>query len=387
MPEIIIIGAGVIGTSIAYHLGKCGCRDVLVLEKNRIGSGSTERCPGGIRQQFTTETNIRLSMESVRFFEHFVEETGHPADFRQHGYLMLATSEDELDSFRRNVDRQRKWGLKVDLLSPQEVMELVPGLAVEDALGATYCPTDGYADPYSVVSGFAAAARRLGVKIREEIEVTGIELSGEKIAGVLTTEGRLEAPVVVNAAGPYAGIAGRMAGLAIPVRPSRRHLFITGPLANRPEASAIACHPRLPMVVDFHNGFWFRREGPCLLFGMRNPDEPEGLATPVDWDFFTDTLGPVACRRLPCLGDLGIMRGQAGLHADTPDCMAIMGEAPGIPGLYLACGFSGHGFMHSPAVGRIMADVILRRKVSPDVVPLSIERFRRRVEIKESAFI
>jgi len=386
MPEIIIIGAGVIGTSIAYHLGKCGCRDVLVLEKDCIGSGSTERCPGGIRQQFATEINIGLSMESVRFFEHFAEETGHPADFRQHGYLMLATSEDELDTFRRNVNRQREAGLKVDLISPREVMELVPGLAVADVLGATYCPTDGYADPYSVVSGFAAAARRLGVKIREEIEVTGIEFSGDRVAGVLTNRGRLEAPVVVVAAGPYAGIVGRMAGLAIPVRPSRRHLFITGPLADHPGASAIA-RGTLPMVVDFHNGFWFRREGQCLVFGMRNPDEPEGLAATVDWDFFADSLAPVACHRLPCLSDLGIMRGQAGLHADTPDCMAIMGEAPGIPGLYLACGFSGHGFMHSPAVGRIIADVILGRRVSPDMTPVSLERFRRRVEIKESAFI
>jgi sarcosine oxidase subunit beta len=380
MPEVIIIGAGVIGTSIAYHLAKQGCRDVAILEKNYIGSGSTEKCAGGVRQQFATEVNIRLSMESVRFFAHFEEETGHTADFRQHGYLMLATSEGELEIFRQNVERQRKLGLEVQLISPQEAAELAPGLNVEDILGATFCPTDGYADPYSVVSGLAAAARRLGVKIHEDTEVTGIELTDDKVKRVLTTRGEFETPVVVNAAGAYAGIIGRMVGLDIPIHPSRRHLFITEPLVFH--------QPDLPMVVDFHHGFWFRREGSCLVFGMRNPDEPEGFSTSVDWDFFADTLAPVASQRLPLLRETGIMKGQAGLHADTPDYMAILGEAPAIAGLYLACGFSGHGFMHSPAVGRVMADLILKgRTFLPNVHSLSLDRFQHRVQGRESAYI
>lgn len=387
MPDVIIIGAGVVGTSIAYHLAKCGCQDVVVLEKDYIGSGSTERCPGGIRQQFSTETNIRLSMESVKFFEHFEEETEHAADFRQHGYLMLATSKDELDTFRRDVDLQRKLGLKVYLLSPPEIRDFVPGLNVEDILGATFCPTDGYADPYSVVSGFASAAKRLGVKVYEETEVTGIELTNDKVKGVLTTRGKFEAPIVVNAAGPYAGIVGRMVGLDIPIHPSRRHIFITEPLFSRPNRLESLNQPKLPMVVDFHNGFWFRREGPGLLFGMRNPDEPEGFSTSVDWHFFADTLAQVACHRLPGLSDIGIMRAQAGLHSDTPDYMAILGETPMIHGLYLACGFSGHGFMHSPAVGRLMADLILGRAPLSNTWSLSLDRFNYQVEPRESAFI
>ena len=388
MPDVIIIGAGVVGTSIAYHLAKRGCRDVVVLEKNYIGSGSTERCPGGIRQQFSTETNIRLSMESVGFFEHFEEETGHAADFHQHGYLMLATSKNDMDTLYQSAALQRKLGLKVALLSPLEILELVPSLNVEDILGATFCPTDGYADPYSVVSGFASAARKLGVKVYEETEITSIELTNNKVNGVLTTTGNFKSPIVVNAAGPYAGIIGEMVGLDIPIHPLRRHLFVTEPLFDRPNQPENPNRPNLPMVIDFHNGFWFRRESSGLLFGMRNPDELEGFSTSVDWHFFINTLAQVACHRLPCLSDAGIMRGQAGLHSDTPDYMAILGETPLIHGLYLACGFSGHGFMHSPAVGRLMADLILGRVTSPfDAELLGLDRFDRHIEPRESAFI
>ncbi|MFQ5996849.1 MAG: NAD(P)/FAD-dependent oxidoreductase [Dehalococcoidales bacterium] len=388
MPEIIIIGAGVVGASIAYHLAKQGCQDVTVLEKNYVGSGSTEKCAGGIRQQFSTEINIKLSMESVKFFERFEEETGHTADFRQHGYLLLATSERELAAFHQNVAVQRKLGLEVQLISPQEVAELVPGLNVEDILGATFCPTDGYADPYSVVSGFASAAKRLGVGILEETEVTGIELIGDKVKGVLTTRGKFEASVAVNAAGPYAGVVGKMAGLDIPVQPSRRHLFITEPLFRHRQHFDGFNRSNLPMVVDFHNGFWFRREGSCLIFGMRNPDEPQGFSTSVDWEYFSDVLAPAASQRLPRLKDIGIMKGQAGLHSDTPDCMAILGEGSTIDGLYLACGFSGHGFMHSPAVGRLIADLILGEKtLSLAAYSLALDRFHHQVQQKESAYI
>jgi sarcosine oxidase subunit beta len=388
MPEIIIIGAGVIGTSIAYHLAKHGCQDVVVLEKNYIGSGSTETCPGGIRQQFSTEINIRLSMESVGFFEHFEEETGHPADFNQHGYLIIATSKNDLDTLYESVALQQTLGLEIALLSPMEILELVPNLNVEDILGATFCPTDGYADPYSVVSGFASAARKLGVKVYEETEVIGIELTNNNINGVLTTTGNFKAPIVVNAAGPYAGIIGKMVGLDIPIHPSRRHIFITEPLFNRPNQPKSPNRPNLPMVIDFNNGYWFRRESASLLFGMRNPDESEGFSTLVDWHFFTNTIAPVACHRLPCLSDAGIMRGQAGLHSDTSDYMAILGETSLINGLYLACGFSGHGFMHSPSVGRIIADLILGRSAPLfDAELLGLDRFERYIEPKESVFI
>ncbi|MFH1031190.1 MAG: FAD-binding oxidoreductase, partial [Chloroflexota bacterium] len=386
--EVIIIGAGVIGNSIAFHLAKLGCHDVLVLEKNYIGSGATEKCAGGIRQQFSTEANIRLSVESVRFFQNFEEETGYAADFRQHGYLILATTENEMETFRQNIKLQRKFGIDVELLSPAEVSKLVPWLNVTDILGATFCRTDGYADPYSVVNGFAGAARRMGIKILEDAEVIGIDLKGNRVEGVLTTAGRFNAPIVVNAAGPYAAVVGRMTGSSIPVHPTRRHILVSEPVFSRDKQTSDIWWQKLPQVIDFHNGFWFRREGPSLLFGMRNQDEPESFSTEVDWDFFTNALAPAASHRLPKLADTGIMRAQAGLHPDTADDMAIMGRVPDIRGLYIAGGFCGHGFMHSPAAGRLMAELISGKIASlSDAEVFNLERFQGRLNQKEKAFI
>ncbi len=388
MPDVVVIGAGVIGASIAYRLAKNGCSDVVVLEKDYIGSGSTEKCPGGIRQQFATEANILLSMESVRFFENFEEETGYAADFHQHGYLILATSEAELAAFRDNVELQRRLGLEVDLLSPGEVGELVPGLNLDDVIGASFCAADGYADPYSVVSGFTSAAGKLGVKIHEETEVTGIKLAKGRVKGVQTTRGDFTTDVVVDAAGPHAGIIAEMAGVNVPLQPSRRHIFITEPEYDQDGSLSRLSRLDIPMVVDFHNGFWFRREGACLIFGMRNPEEPGGFDTTVDWQFFSGTLSKAACHRLPALYNTGIARGQAGLHSDTPDNNAILGETPGVRGLFLACGFSGHGFMHAPAVGRLIADLILKRKPAlKEVSPFRLDRFRHPLQVKETAFI
>jgi len=377
MPEVIIIGAGVIGCSIAYHLAKMGCHDVTILEKNLIGSGSTDRCAGGIRQQFSTEANIRLSVESVRFFERFEEEIGHPADFRQNGYLMLATTEAELEIFRQSVALQRSLGAEVNLLSSQEAREIVPGLNVDDVLGATHCSDDGYADPYSVVQGFASAARRLGVKIHPETEVTGIMRTGRTWC-LLTSKGKLQSPTVVVATGAWSGQVGKMLGVDIPVHPSRRHIFVTTPLHEIAKNA--------PMVVEFCNGFWFRREGPGLIFGMRNPEEPESFDISVDWGFLP-TIAETASHRLPFLKDMGVVRAQAGLHEDTPDANAIIDGVPGMEGLYLACGFSGHGFMHSPAVGRLVASLVLEKQAISELAPFTLERFKAGAYRKEQCFI
>ncbi len=385
--EVVVIGGGVVGISIAYHLAKRGCRDVVVVERNYLGSGSTEKCPGGIRQQFASEVNVRLSVESVRFFERFEEETGHAADFRQDGYLILATREDDLAAFRESVQLQRRLGVEVELLLPDDVAAMVPGLECADLFGATFCPSDGFADPYSVVSGFASAARRLGVKILEDSEVTAIDLSAGRVVGVATSRGHLATPVVVNAAGPWAATVGRMVGIDIQILPSRRHVFVTEPVFERPGPFRALGDRRLPMVIDFATGFWFRREGPSLIFGMRNPVEPVGFSIDIDWDFFIGELAPAACRRMPALGETGIARAQAGLHSDTPDRVAVLGETLEVGDFYLACGFSGHGFMHSPAVGRVITDLILDGVVSPDVTALRPDRFWRGEPGGESAFI
>jgi sarcosine oxidase subunit beta len=283
-----------------------------------------------------------------------------------------------MELFRQNVALQQKLGLEVYLLSAQEAKEIVPQLNVEDITSATYCPTDGYADPYSVVQGFAYAARRLGVTIHEDTPVIGIEAAEGRVRGVLTYKRKFQAPIVVNAAGPHAGQVGKMVSLDIPIRPSRRHIFVTAPADEIPRNS--------PVVIDFHTGFWFRKEGRRLIFGMRNPDEPEGFDTTVDWGFLP-ALGQVACHRLPVLSNIGIMRGQAGLHADTPDYQAIIGPVPEVEGFYLACGFSGHGFMHSPATGRLMAELILERKDPLNALPLGLGKFQEQVSQKERGFV
>ncbi len=377
MPEVVVIGGGVIGLSIAYHLARLGCPDVAVLEKDGIGCGSTGKCAGGIRQQFSSEFNIRLSMESVGFFERFEEETGHTADFRQHGYLILATDEAEWQACKKNVSLQRSLGLAVSLVSAQETNEIVPPLNSNGILGATYCPSDGYADPYSVVQGFAAAARNRGVKIYEETEVSSLQAAGHSWKAA-TNRGTFEAPEVVIAAGPWAARVGAMASLDIPVFAHKRHIFVTVPTEH--------VSKDVPMVVDMHNGFWFRREGTALIFGMRNPDEPESFDTTVDWSFLS-TAGEVARHRLPVLEHTGIARAWAGLHPDSPDYDAILGQVAGSDGLFLACGFSGHGFMHAPAVGRIMAEIIANGATSFDLSQVSLERFRTRNLSRENLVI
>lgn len=385
MPEVIIIGAGVVGASTAYHLAKSGCRDVVVLEKNYIGSGSTERCAGGIRHQFSEEVNIQLSIESIKFFERFEDELGYPSDFRQQGYLILGTREEDVETFRKNVALQRSLGVPSELLTRQDVKELIPELNVADILGATYCPTDGYADPYSVVHGFACAAQNLGVQFHEETEVVGIQVSSDNIKTVMTTQGKFEATHLMIAAGAWTRLIGKMVGVEIPITPQKRHVFVTEPVFNQPAAPR---WEKYPMIVEFQNGFWIRREGACILFGMRNPDEPPSFSLAVDWGFLNTTLAPTACHRMPLLGNTGLMRGQAGLHEDTPDYMAIIGETPAIKNLYVAGGFSGHGFMHSPAVGRLMADLILGKIRSlPGSAIFSLDRFKAHAEEKEVYFI
>ena len=377
--DVVIIGGGVIGTSIAYHLAKMGAQNTVVLEREpMLGMGSTGKCAGGIRQQFSTEVNIRLSMESVRFFENFREELDADPEFRQNGYLFLATTEEEVTAFQQNVALQRSLGLKVEILSPPEAKDLVPALNVEDVLLATYCPTDGYADPHSVLQGFAKGARRLGVEMCTDTEATAIELKAGKVRAVATNQGRIETPVVVDAAGPWLAIVGRMAGIELPVLPYRRQIFVTHPFPAIPDP--------VPMVIDFQPSFYFRKEGPGILMGMTDDEEPPSFNTHADWDFLAQVVEK-AIHRAPILEQAGFMDGWGGLYAVTPDDNPILGPLPELEGFICAGGFSGHGFMLAPATGRAIAELILEGQSTVDISALSINRLREGREFREEQVI
>jgi sarcosine oxidase subunit beta len=373
--DVVIIGGGCMGASAAYHLTKRGITDVVIVEREPLlAMGSTGRNAGGVRHQFSKEVNVRLSIESIRLLERFREETGHEIDFFQDGYLFLLSEERDLEAFRRNVQMQRRLGVQVEMISPEDAARLAPGLNVEGIIGATFCPRDGIADPNGLTMGFAKAARAAGAKIYRETEATGIKLESGRVAAVQTTRGTISTRIVVNAAGPWAQSLGRMVGLDIPVLPYRRHIFITEPVHGS-DGNARAPKSRI-MVVDFGTSFYFHREGAGILFGMSDPDEPPGFNTTVNWELLEKII-PVAIKRLPALADVGIAHAWAGLYEVTPDAMPIIGPAPEVEGFFMIVGFSGHGLMHSPAAGRLLADMMAGQKITDlDVLEFSFERFK-----------
>jgi sarcosine oxidase subunit beta len=365
--DVVIIGGGVMGTSTAYHLAKRGYQDVVLVEKKQLASGSTGLSAGGIRLQFSIESNIRLSMESLQVFERFAEEFETEIDFRQHGYLFLATEPGDWAEFQANVAVQQRVGVPVRLLSPQDIGELAPYLYLDDVLGGTFCPRDGYADPYSVAMGFAKQARRLGVKILQETEALDIKVSNEKVRAVLTNQGEIATPVVVNVAGPWAAQVGRMVGLELPAVPYRRQVFVTAPFDELPK--------QIPMIIDFAPSFYFRREGASILMGMTDHEEPPSFNTHFDLAFLVK-VAEKAAYRAPILDRADFMRGWGGLYSITPDDNPIVGkDVGGVEGFYCAVGFSGHGFQQSPAVGRILADLITSDQTDLDLSPFQLGRF------------
>lgn len=367
--DVVIVGGGCMGASVAYHLARRGITDVVLIERERLlATGSTGRNAGGVRHQFSHAANIRLSIESIALLERFEDEVGSPIDFHQDGYLFLLSTPASVETFQRNVALQRSLGIDVAWLSADDAARLAPGLAVEGVLGATFCQRDGIADPNGVTQGFARAAQSKGVTIERDTEVTGITLDHGRVAGVETTRGTIAAPIVVNSAGPAARAVGRMAGVHVPVDPYRRHIFIA-----QPPAGAVVPASKI-MVIDFETTFYFHREGAGVLFGMGDPDEPSTFDTTVRWDFLAQATD-VAVARLPALADASISHAWAGLYEMTPDANPIIGPVRERPGLFLINGFSGHGFQHSPAAGRILADLIAGADPAIDVAPFALERF------------
>jgi sarcosine oxidase subunit beta len=373
--DVVIVGGGCMGASVAYHLARRGITDVILLEREAmLGTGSTGRNAGGVRHQFSNEANIRLSLESIALLERFADEVGHPIDFHQDGYLFLLSSESSVETFRRNVALQRSLGVDVQWLDAREAASLAPGLETAGIVGATFCGRDGIADPNGVTMGFARAAQTAGVTIERDVEVTGIDVAGGCVAAVHTSRGTIATRVAVNAGGPWAGRIGAMAGVDVPVDPMRRHIFIAAFDGDAAGAVMPASHI---MVIDFDTTFYFHREGAGLLFGMGDPAETPTFDTTVQWDFLPQVI-EVAVRRVPALANASISHAWAGLYEMSPDANPIIGPAATVDGFYLINGFSGHGFQHSPAAGRILADVIAGRDPGIDLAPFSIERFNTR---------
>ena len=381
--DVVIIGSGIVGSSVAYHLAQKGCTNVLVIEREaHQGKGSTGKSMGGVRAQFSTPVNIQMSKYSIDFFSKFDDVVGHPADYRAHGYLFCATNEKHLAYLKANRERQNALGVtNVEWISPDDIVKMVPQLRVDDVLGGTFCPTDGFVDPHSVMMGFMLNAREQGARLRLETEVTGIKTEGDKIKGVATTRGFVSTPVVVNAAGAWATTVADMAGAELPVEPLRRQLVPTEPFDQLPQ--------RFPMVIDMSTGFHFRREGKGILLAWNDPEETPGYKTDFDATFVEKILTHAASR-VPVLAEAGVnpRRAWAGLYEMTPDHHAIIGPAPNVAGLYFVNGFSGHGVMHSPASGRVAADLILQGQSDLiEAEQLSVERFATGRLLEETAVL
>jgi sarcosine oxidase subunit beta len=376
--EAVIIGGGCMGASVAYHLAQRGMTDVVLVERDtQLGTGSTGRNAGGFRHQFSHPANIELSKESIALFARFEELVGYPIDFWPDGYLFLLGSQHSVDAFRANVALQHAHGIPVEWLKPADAAALSPGLNIEGVLAATFCPADGIADPNGVTMGFARAAQDAGVEIRRGEEAVSVRCLSDRVVGVATAAGLIETPRVINAAGPWAAEIGRMARIDVPVVPERRHIFIAQPAGGGSwdDAAHRGSTPanRL-MVIDFETTFYFHREGTGLLFGMGDPDERPGFDTTVRWDFLPKVID-VAVRRLPALGEASVSRAWAGLYEMTPDHNPIIGESGALRGFFTIAGFSGHGFQHSPAAGRILADIITGRDAGVDAAAFSPDRF------------
>jgi sarcosine oxidase subunit beta len=363
---VVVVGGGVIGTSIAFHLAEAGVGDVLLVERDELASGSTSKAAGGVRAQFSDPLNIQLGARSLAAFAAFGSRPGHEIDFRRVGYLFLLSRPEDVATFERSIALQRQLGVPSRLLDPAEARRLSPPVDTGGLLAAAFSPEDGLATPEAVVQGYAAGARRHGARIETGCELLEVRLAGEEIAAVVTARGVVETPAVICAAGAWSARVGEMVGVELPVTPSRRQVVLTEPVPGLPE--------RLPMTIDMESTFYFHREGPGLLMGMSLEDEPPGFNLERD-DAWIPRLAEAVARRAPSLADVGVAGGWAGLYEVTPDHNALIGEATRPARFLYATGFSGHGFLQGPAVGEVVRDLFCGRRPPVDVAALAVDRF------------
>jgi sarcosine oxidase subunit beta len=368
--QVVIIGAGVIGASIAYHLAARGCTDVLILEREESEiSGSTARSAAGVRHQFSSEVNVLLSRYSIERLRHFHEEIGGHAGLEQVGYLFLLSRPEDWELYRANAAMQQRLGVRVEILTAEEAARFVPHMRADDLLGATFGPDDGYCDPHGIALGYLTRARELGVRLARATPATGVRVASGRVTAVETPAGPVFCDLLVNAAGCWAGEVGALAGLHIPVQPYRRCIYVTEPFRAIPGP--------IPLTVDVTSGFYMRKEHDNMLFGKSNGNEPPGYNLAVDWEWL-DTVLEAGLERFPLLEQAGLAERLcwAGAYEITPDHMPVLGKHPALTGYLDASGFSGHGIMHAPATGLLLAEEILDgRAHTINIDELRITRF------------
>jgi len=367
--EVVIIGGGISGCAIAYNLAKKGVKNIVVIEKNYLASGATGRCGAGVRQQWGTEMNCRLSMESIKFFERAKEELDYEFDieFKQGGYLILASTQKEHDQFAKNVALQKSLGIEVEHITPEEAKKIVPHLNTEGIISATFCNKDGHLNPFHATQAYANAAKRLGVHIYTYTEVTGIDVQNGKVIGVNTNKGYISTNKVVNAAGGYSKLIGDMVGIDLPVYSERHQILVTEPVEPM----------QGPMVMSFSlNIYCQQTPHGSFIMGLGDPNEAKDLRITSSWDFL-DHMSTTCTKLLPKLANLRMVRQWAGLYNMTPDKQPIYGPVKEVEGFYLAIGYSGHGFMLAPMTGLLMAETILGEKTTLPIHMLDKDRFQR----------
>jgi sarcosine oxidase subunit beta len=368
---VVIIGGGVMGVSAAFHLAEAGVRDVVLVERGALGSGSTSKAAGGVRAQFSDRLNIELGLRSLEAYQRFGHRPGQEIDLHQVGYLFLLDSPETVAAFEQSVALQNEMGVPSRMLAPDEAQRLSPLIDIAGLAGAVFSPSDGHCTPESVVLGYATAARRLGARIRTGCAATGIETRGADITAVLTDAGRIETDTVICASGAWAREVGSWVGVDLPVTPLRRQIVVTEPLSPSLRA---ALPPDLPMTLDFSTTFYFHAEGAGLLIGMSDPEEQPGFRMEAD-DAWLPRLTEAIERRAPRLLDVGLTSGWAGLYEMTPDHNALIGEATTISRFLYATGFSGHGFLMGPAIGEVLRDLVIGADPYVDISPLHARRF------------
>ncbi|MDT7563137.1 MAG: hypothetical protein QOG76_1761 [Pseudonocardiales bacterium] len=363
--EVVVIGGGVVGTSAAFHLAEAGV-DVLLLERDELASGSTSRAAGGVRAQFSDPVNIQLGLRSLEAFERFADRPGGEIDLVQHGYLFLLDNTDDVAAFQRNVAVQNELGVPSRMLDVAEACAMSPYVNPEGLLAATFSARDGHCTPEAVVAGYAAGARAHGATIRRHCTVTGIDVVDGAVTGVRTDAGTVGTGTVICAAGAWSARVGELAGVALPVRPLRRQVVVSEPVADLP--------PELPFTIDFGTSFYFHDEGPGLLMGMSDSEQGFGFDTSRSAEWL-GRFAEVVARRAPALSEVGIAHGWAGLYEMTPDHNAVVGEAAAVSRFLYATGFSGHGFLQGPAIGEVLRDLVLGHTPVVDVSALDVRRF------------